>query len=233
MSISCIVIDDEPNAVQLLQDYIAKTPGLQLTGSFYDGVDALAFLRQKNTVDIIFTDINMPLLSGMELAGLLPRTQKFIFTTAYSEHALSSFSYYVVDYLLKPISFARFTQAVTKIQQSMQAPPPETGREADFIFVKSGKQFIKIVLADILYISGAKEYINIHTAKENLLVYKRMKEMEGILPAYFTRVHHSYIINTNYLEKVEPAQVVVAQTAIPVSEGYKNNLQAVLNNRVL
>ena len=115
MKISCIIIDDEPNALALLEGYIEKIPSLELKGKFFDGVEALEFLK-KLPVDVIITDIQMPLLTGFELADILPRNQKFVFITAYAEHALNSFSFHVIDYLLKPITFKRFSQAVFKME---------------------------------------------------------------------------------------------------------------------
>lgn len=231
MKISCIVIDDEPNAVHLLQDYIAKTPLLEIKGAFFDAMDALTYLRQNQAVDIIFTDINMPVLSGMDLAELLPRSQKIIFTTAYSEHALPSFSFYVIDYLLKPISFKRFNQAIAKLEGHLTtlAPTKEPPKN-DFIFIKNGKETIKILFDEISYVSGAKEYVNLHKEKSNVLMYKRMKEMEKLLPPHFIRVHHSYIINTKYLDKIAKTSVIIGKNTIPVSDGYKAKLLAFMIN---
>jgi DNA-binding LytR/AlgR family response regulator len=225
MSFSCIIVDDEPNALHLMQDYIGRTLLLDLKGTFSDAVEALEFLRKKKAVDVIFTDVNMPMLSGMDMADILPRSQRFIFTTAYSEHALSSFSYYVIDYLLKPISFKRFSQSVAKIEQSFLHSTKDTSAvDQEFIFVKSGKQFIKIIFSEIFFIMGAKEYVSIQTRKGKILVYIRMKGIGDLLPNYFMRVHHSYIVNTKYLERVQSGIVVVAGINIPVSDSYKNSV---------
>jgi two-component system LytT family response regulator len=156
MKISCIIIDDEPNALRLLEGHISKIPYLHLKGSFFDALEALEFLK-KNPVDLIFTDINMPLLTGLELADILPASQKFIFTTAFTEHALSSFSYYVIDYLLKPISFKRFIQAVNKAEAVTPADiniSDTNHQQKTTVFAKSGKQIIKIDFNDVLYIKG-------------------------------------------------------------------------------
>jgi len=237
MKISCIIIDDEPNALALLEGYIEKIPALQLIGKFFDAVDTLAFLK-KQQVEVIFTDINMPLLSGFELADILPRNQKFVFTTAYAEHALSSFSFHVIDYLLKPISFKRFTQAVLKIEAitteaaATPTPMPPDNRDT-FLFAKSGRQIIKIKFDDIFFIKGEKEYVNIQLPKEKLLIYKRMKEMETLLPPQFKRVHISYIVNTQHITKVVMNQVMVGNTAIPVSDTYKDAFLQMLNERMI
>ena len=235
MKISCIIIDDEPNALALLEGYIAKIPVLQLLGKFFDAVDALEFLK-KQSVEVIFTDINMPLLTGFELADILPRNQKFVFTTAYAEHALSSFSFHVIDYLLKPITFKRFSQAVIKIEaitSEAAAAPPSVEKQESFLFAKSGRQIIKIKFDDILFIKGEKEYVNIQLQKEKLLIYKRMKEMEALLPPQFKRVHISYIVNTQHINKVVMNQVLVGNVAIPISESYRDAFLQLLNERMI
>jgi DNA-binding LytR/AlgR family response regulator len=235
MKISCIIIDDEPNALALLEGYIAKIPSLELKGKFFDGVEALEFLK-RHKVDVIFTDIQMPLLTGFELADILPGNQKFVFITAYAEHALNSFSFHVIDYLLKPITFKRFSQAVFKIEgttgnepgtENMQKTPDK------FLFAKSGRQIIKINFDDILFIKGEKEYVNIQMHNEKLLIYKRMKEMETLLPAQFRRVHISYIVNTQHIQKVVMNQVMLANTKIPVSDTYKDAFLRFLDDKMM
>lgn len=236
MKINCIIIDDEPNALALLDGYIAKIPSLQLLGKFFDAVDALEFLK-KQTVEVIFTDINMPLLTGFELADILPRNQKFVFTTAYAEHALSSFSFHVIDYLLKPITFKRFSQAVLKIEaitaEASAATSMAPEKQEAFLFAKSGRQIIKIKFDDILFIKGEKEYVNIQLQKEKLLIYKRMKEMETLLPQQFKRVHISYIVNTQHISKVVMNQVLVGNIQIPISETYRDAFLQMLNERMI
>ena len=149
MKISCIIIDDEPNALALLESYMEKIPSLEVKGKFFDGAEALEFLK-KNKADVIFTDIQMPLLNGFELADILPRSQKFVFITAYAEHALNSFSFNVVGYLLKPISFKRFSQAVFKIESltnteaTTATPPAANAPPPPFLFAKSGRQIVKV-----------------------------------------------------------------------------------------
>ncbi|MHA4811888.1 LytR/AlgR family response regulator transcription factor [Flavitalea flava] len=237
MKISCIVIDDEPNALHLLEGYIGQMPSLLLKGVFYDAVDALAFLKNE-PVDLIFTDINMPLLTGLELADILPGHQKIVFTTAFAEHALTSFSYHVIDFLLKPISFKRFIQAVQKAEILMPPQidlPPNPEQQKAIVFAKSGKQIIKIDFTTVLFIKGEKEYVSIHFKNERLLIYKRMKDMEALLfPLQFRRVHASYIINTNYIQKVEAYQVLMSNAAqIPISKNYWDGFQQFLKEKII
>lgn len=235
MKISCIIIDDEPNALALLEGYIEKIPSLELKGKFYDGVEALEFLK-KHSIDVIITDIQMPLLTGFELADILPRNQKFVFVTAYAEHALNSFSFHVIDYLLKPITFKRFSQAVFKIEAlagiETIAPATPTSHET-FLFAKSGRQIVKINFDDILYIKGEKEYVNIQLKNEKLLIYKRMKEMEALLPAQFKRVHISYIVNTQHIQKVVMNQVQIGNAKIPVSDTYRDAFMRYLDEKMM
>lgn len=225
-----MIVEDEPHAMQLLEDHIGKTALLDLRSCCYDAGEALAFLA-TNKVDVIFLDINMPLLSGLEMAAMIAPDQKIIFTTAYSDYALDSFEFHVIDYLLKPVTFRRFMQAVSKLRASLPAPagegsvvaepaPEETS--ADHMFVKSGRQLHKIQFSEIRYIEAMKEYLRIDTGKEKVLVYKRMKEMALLLPASFVRVHNSYIVNMNHVSSADAASVTVAGTVLPVSAGYRD-----------
>ncbi|HVX50643.1 MAG TPA: LytTR family DNA-binding domain-containing protein [Chitinophagaceae bacterium] len=235
MKISCIIIDDEPNALALLDSYITKIPSLELKGKFFDGVEALEFLK-KNKADVIFTDIQMPLLTGFELADILPRNQKFVFITAYAEHALNSFSFHVIDYLLKPITFKRFNQAVFKIDQlagnEVTLPVAEEPAPS-FLFAKTGRQIVKINFDDIIFIKGEKEYVNIQLKKEKLLIYKRMKEMETLLPVQFKRVHISYIVNTQHIEKIVMNHVIIQDAKIPVSDSYRDGFFKFLDGKMM
>jgi two-component system, LytTR family, response regulator len=232
MRISCIIIDDQPNALSLMEEYITKMPSLLLKGIFFDAIDALEFLK-KERIDLIFSDINMPLLTGLELADILPRNQKFIFTTAFAEHALNSFSYYVIDYLLKPITFKRFVQAVNKVETLLASGINNGEQQKTVVFAKSGKKIVRIDFDEVLYIKGEKEYISFHFKNERLLVYKRMKDMEVLLPAHFKRIHTSYIINVNHIQKVEMNHVLVGAENIPVSIYFRDSFLRFLNEKMM
>jgi two-component system, LytTR family, response regulator len=232
MKISCIIIDDQPNALSLLEEYVNKMPSLMLKGKFFDAIEAIGYLKKEHT-DLIFSDINMPLLTGLELAEILPRDQKFIFTTAFAEHALNSFSYYVIDYLLKPITFKRFVQAVNKVEVLLASGTGNIEQKNTIVFAKSGKKIVRIDFDEVLYIKGEKEYVSIHLENDRLLVYKRMKEMEALLPSCFKRIHISYIINVNYIRKVEMNHVLVGAENIPISIYFREPFLQFLNEKMM
>jgi two-component system LytT family response regulator len=236
-TITCLIVDDEPNAVQLLEDHIRKVPFLQLKAKCYDAFEVLEFLR-SDKVQLIFMDINMPQLSGMDLAAMLPRDQHIIFSTAYANYALEGYEYNAVDYLLKPVTFKRFMQAVTKAQSLFTQPRQEvTIKEAPaapgYIFVKSGKQLIKVEYDKVLYLEALKEYVNIVTADSRMMIYKRMKELEEQLPANFTRIHNSYIVNIDHIQHIADNQVVIGKAKLPVSASYRDAFLQLVNKRLL
>lgn len=233
-TITCLIVDDEPNAVQLLEDHVNKVPFLQLLQKCYDAFEALEFLK-THRADLIFLDINMPQLTGMELAAILSKEQRIIFTTAYSEYALEGYEYNAIDYLLKPITFKRFMQAIQKVQ-ALTPSTTETLPEAPetpYMFVKSGKQIVKVAYHDILYLEAVKEYVCLYTATGKLLVYKRMKELEESLPGNFSRIHLSYIINRDHIQRIEDNHVLIDTARIPISEKYRSGFLQQVNKRLL
>lgn len=233
-AITCLIVEDEPLAMQLMEDYIRKLPILHLKGKCYDALEAMEWLKRQKA-DVIFLDINMPALSGLEMAALIPKDQRIIFTTAYAEHALDSFAFHVIDYLLKPVSFKRFLQAIQKLQ--LQIQPAETieirDKEPELLFIKSGRTVINIRFTDILYIEAHKEYLQIHTKDQKYLVYKRMKDMATSLPDSFIRIHNSYIINLQHLQKTNVQSVKIGDKELPVSSSYKEALQTKLKEYLL
>ena len=237
MMITCLIIDDEPLAVQLLEDYVAQTEGLQLSHKCYNAMEALAFLKH-NEVDIIFLDINMPKLTGMELSSILPETQKIIFTTAYSEYAVESYEKNTVDYLLKPITYERFAIAIKKIEKLLGAEKSIitntiTATDNDFIFIKVGKAIVKTAFTDIRFIEALKDYVSFNTTKEKLVAYKRMKDLEESLPPNFVRIHNSYIINCHHIYKVEDNHVHICDSRLPISEKYRDVFLGKISKQML
>ncbi|MEO6632423.1 MAG: LytTR family DNA-binding domain-containing protein [Mucilaginibacter sp.] len=235
MNLSCIIIDDEPNAVNLLEILIGQNTKWQLLGKCYDALEAIAFLKD-NKPDFIFLDINMPQLSGMELAGLLSKDTKIVFTTAYSEYAAESYTFQTIDYLLKPITLKRFLEAMQKIEAyftfhaSSHNAQPAGGSE--YFFVKSGKVLRKILMEEIQYFEGEKEYVRLVTPNEQLLIYRRLKEIEEQLNPPFVRVHNSYIVNTKQIIKIQDNHIYIAAKQIPISEKFKDKFMAVISQRI-
>ena len=232
MNLSCIIIDDEPDAISLLELLVKQSTPWTLKSKCYDALEALAFLK-TNAVDFIFLDINMPKLTGMELATLLPPRTKIVFTTAYSEYAVESYSFQTIDYLLKPITLKRFLASVERIEQHFLGPRPEYLSNAEqgpeFFFVKSGKTLRKILLKDILYFEGERDYVRLATGQEQVLIYRRLKDLEEQLKSPFIRVHNSYIINYEQLTKIEDNHVYIGDKRIPVSEKFRNRFMEVIN----
>jgi two-component system, LytTR family, response regulator len=235
MSLSCIIIDDEPNAVNLLEVLVHQNTKWQVLGKCYDALEAIAFLKD-NKPDFIFLDINMPQLSGMELAGLLSHQTKIVFTTAYSEYAAESYTFQTIDYLLKPITLKRFLAAMQKIEQYFANHHPKANEQAatgsNYFFVKSGKVLRKILLEEIQYFEGEKEYVRMVTPVEQILIYRRLKEIDDQLQPPFVRVHNSYIVNTKQINKIQDNHIYIANKQIPISEKFKDNFMAVIQQRI-
>jgi two-component system, LytTR family, response regulator len=235
MNLNCIIIDDEPNAVNLLEILIHQTTQWQLLAKCYDALEAIAFLK-KNKVDFIFLDINMPKLSGMELAVLLPKETKIVFTTAYSEHAAESYTFQTIDYLLKPITLNRFLSSTQKIEAHFNnrqtSDTPTSTSEKEWFFVKSGKTLSKIRMEDILYFEGEKEYVRLVTITERILIYRRLKDIQEQLPLPFMRVHNSYIVNTRQISKIQDNHIYIAGKQIPLSEKFKTDFMTLIQQRL-
>lgn len=222
MTLTCIAIDDEPLALQLMKQYAAKTPQLRLLHLFDEVTSAQKFLKET-PVDLLFTDINMPDVSGTELVRTLPHKPLVIFTTAYKNFAYEGFELEAVDYLLKPFSFTRFEKAVTKAVDYYQHKNKDGTDEGAYIFVRSEYRMIKINTADINYIEGLEDYIKIHLQGERpVLTLMTMKSILEKLPAdRFKRIHRSYIINTSKVKLVTGKKIVLFNsTELPVSDSY-------------
>jgi two-component system, LytTR family, response regulator len=234
MKITCLIVEDEPNAMKILENYIAQLPSLVLAGSCKDGEEALKFIAD-NAVDLIFLDINLPDISGLELSAQLG-VQNIVITTAYSDYAVESYSFSAIDYLLKPISFNRFCQTIVKAKAVLERQLGTQLNKAsgiDPVFVKDGKKLISIACASILFIESANEYASIVTATGKHLLYKRMKDLENTLPQNFIRVHHSFIVNINAISKIEDNQIFVGARKIPISNKYRQSFKTAIEKRLL
>jgi len=236
--ISCIAIDDEPLALKQIASYIDKTPFLVLMEKFESALQAITFL-QENDVDLMFVDINMPDLNGMDFVKSLNNPPKVIFTTAYSEYALEGFRVDAVDYLLKPIGYSDFLKAAEKAKERIN-PKVTTTTEIksndEFLFIKSEYKVLRINLSEIKYIESKSEYLRIHLENQTpIMTLMSMKKMEEFLPENsFMRVHRSFIVNLNKITTVERNRIVFDKDIyIPVSEQYKSKFQKYLNDNFL
>ncbi len=224
--LKCIVIDDEPLAIQLISDYVSKTEGLELVNTYTDAIKALQYV-QGNPVDLIFLDIQMPDLTGIQFMKILNKKSNFILTTAYDEYALDGYEFDVIDYLLKPISLDRFMIAVNKakerISQQSQVESITINKEKDYIFVKTEYKVKKINLSDILYFEGLGDYINIQTIDKKILTLENIKSFVERLPQeQFMRVHKSYIINIEKIDFIERNRAVINEKYIPIGKTYQD-----------
>ncbi|TYP98141.1 LytTR family two component transcriptional regulator [Tenacibaculum adriaticum] len=225
----CIIIDDEPLAIELLEDFISKISFLDLVASCSSGFDATTVL-QNHKIDLIFTDIEMPDFSGIDFIKSLDYKPMFIFTTAYSHYAVEGFNLNAIDYLVKPIPFHRFLKATTRAQnllslkQEEQLPVVKEGVTPQFIFVKSDYENLKINLSDIKYIEGLKDYIKIYTDKDKpILTLSSLKSFEEKLgKSNFIRVHKSYIISLKYIHSVQRNRIIIDKKWIPIGLNYKD-----------
>jgi len=235
MKIKCLAIDDEPLALQQIAGYIQQIPFLKLEAQCTNAFEALKVLESKS-IDLMFVDINMPDLNGLEFVKSLEQKPLLIFTTAYSEYALEGFKVDAIDYLLKPFYFSEFSKAVQKAHNQFELR--QNAKEVldsnnDYLFIKSEYKLVRINLADILYIEGMKEYVRIHLAGQKpVMSLLSMKSLEEKLPEKrFMRVHRSYIVNLDKIITVERFRIVFDNVHIPVSENYKEKFQAFLNEK--
>ena len=222
MSINCLAIDDEPLALDVIEEYVNKVPFLNLIGKFTNPVEATAELH-KGRIDLIFLDIQMPDLTGLEFLNTLERKPAVIFTTAYDEYALESYDFNTIDYLLKPISFDRFMKAVNKAQELLSSGADAA--ENKFIFIKSDYKIHKIATDDIAYIEGYKDYVRIYTPEKRFVTRESMKNMEAMLSKdRFLRIHRSYIISIDKFSAIEGNMIILGEEKLPIGKSYKEQV---------
>ena len=235
--LKCIVIDDEPLAINLLEDHISKVPFLQLVSSFNNPMEALISLND-NPVDLIFLDIQMPQLNGVQFMQLLQNRAQVIITSAYQEYAIDGFEHNVIDYLLKPISFERFYKAVEKAY-NLKNPTQKLDRSQEmhpatggYIFVKVETKMVRVELDDILFIEGLKNYVSIYTKTHRIITLQVMKQLEEILPPNrFVRVHKSYIVALDKITSIERQEIHIGDRIIPIGNTYQEHFYKLLETR--
>lgn len=235
MILNCAIIDDEPLALELLSNYVKKTPFLNLTGGYNSAIAAIKDLK-TNPVDVIFLDIQMPELSGLEFAKILPKETKIVFTTAFNKYALEGYKVDALYYLLKPIAYEDFLAAANKAMDwfSMMKKT-ETYKRDGFMFVKSDYKLVSVRLNSILYIEGLKDYVRIYLDNgDKILSLMNMKKLEDYLPKpEFMRVHRSYIVHMTKIQMVDRFRMVFGETYIPISESYKDVVQSYFDKHTL
>lgn len=237
----CIIIDDEPLAIDILTGYCDKIDFIEMVGTFTNPLDAIPILKERK-VDLIFCDIELPQISGVDFIGSLENRPLFIFTTAYSQYAVEGFELNAVDYLVKPIPYHRFIKSVSRAKELMAkkeipamsnvfSSHGEPTENQKFIFVRAEYESVKIDLDDIQYIQGLKDYLKIYVVKTNkaILTLMSFKEMQDNLPSnQFHRVHKSYVVNVNFIKTIQRNRIVINDIRIPIGESYKSDFLSIL-----
>jgi two-component system, LytTR family, response regulator len=227
---TCIIIEDEPLALEKTKDFVNKVPFLQLCATFDNALNGLTYLK-NNKVDLLFLDINMDELSGIELLESSKITSQVIITTAYQQYALKGYELQVTDYLLKPFTFNRFLQAANKAQENLSQRTSD--KYLDFIFVKTENRLEKIMIGDILYIEGMRDYLRIHTINKKIMTLQGFNELEQLIPSHLVcRVHKSYMVAINKIESIERSRIKIVDQLIPISETYKEAFLQLINSRL-
>ncbi|MCX6232360.1 MAG: LytTR family DNA-binding domain-containing protein [Bacteroidetes bacterium] len=236
--LKCLIVDDEPLAQRIIEKYAEDVPTIEIIGKCKNAFEALQLLND-NHVDLLFLDINMPKLSGINFLKTLKNPPLTIFTTAYSEYALEGYELDVIDYLKKPFSFERFLKAVQKAQERVKEGSKETivhevvsahNNEEGFIFVKSNKKTFKVNISDVFYIEALGDYVKIHTNDKVIVTYQSMKKIEALLPAAnFTRIHKSYIVAISKIKSIEGNMVEIKDEKLPIGSNYKQEFQSIID----
>jgi len=226
----CIIIEDEPLAMERMESFVAKVPFLNLLKTFDNGLDALLYLKH-NDVDILFLDINLGDLSGIQIAENFKNKIEIIFTTAYPEYALKGFELNVTDYLLKPFTFDRFYQSVERVLQKFDIQNNQF-KVPKFLFIKTEYRLEKIDIDDILYIEGMGDYRRIHTISKKIMTLQTFKELEKeLINTSLIRIHKSFVVNVYHIESIERDRVNICNQLLPISQTYRKSLYEKLSDK--
>jgi DNA-binding LytR/AlgR family response regulator len=234
--LKCLIVDDEPPAIRLLEKYVSKVPFLNLIATTTSSIEALSKIEGQN-IDLVFMDIQMPDLTGLQLSKIVKGKTNIIFTTAYSQFAIQSYEVDAIDYLLKPFEFERFYEAVLKVKNNFVPEVKELQKEAnDFIFIKTdGKNnFEKVYVKDICYIEGLKNYVAIHLKDKQIITNNTLKNIEDFLPtSEFVKTHKSFIVSLRHISKTDSLCVFINEKCIPIGDTYKKELFDIIQQRKL
>ena len=230
----CIIVDDEPLAIEIMESYVSKVEQLKLAGTFRNAVSAFTYLQQ-NPVDLIFLDIQMPKLSGIDFLKTLKNPPKVIFTTAFRDYALEGFELEVADYLLKPIPFDRFLKAVAKVlhQPNVNTTPPAKTESSDnYVYFKVDKKMVRTRMTDILYIESIKDYVKVKTGDKEIVTQQKISYLEESLPKeQFIRIHRSFIVNREKIDAYSATDIEIGKYHVPIGRNYKNDVMKILGTK--
>jgi len=232
--LSCIIVDDEPVARKILHEFVEQVPFMELLGKFENAMKAEAFLK-NNTADIIFLDIEMPKISGLQFLQKMNIESMVILTTAFPQYALEGYELDIIDYLLKPFALSRFLKAVQKAKDFYQMKTRTAGAILpSYIFIKSDKRIEKIELNDILYAESVGNYVSIYTENKKIIAYLTMKSLESQLPADdFIKIHQSYLVNRSKIEAIEGNEIKIGSRSLPMSRNYRDMVMKIVHQRLL
>ncbi|KFC21383.1 LytR/AlgR family response regulator transcription factor [Epilithonimonas lactis] len=238
--ITCLIADDEPMALSLIESYVLKTPFLELKAKCNNAIEAMQVLEEDNDIELFFLDIQMPDLSGLEFSKLVPQNSRVIFTTAFDQYAIDGYKVNALDYLLKPFDYNEFLSAATKARNYFESQQPgsvsKPEKKQEFFFIKSEYKQIKINFSEILYIEGLKDYAKIHL-KDNpkpILTLMSLKKLEEELPSdNFMRIHRSFIIGLDKIEAIERNHIVIGKEQIAIAPNYKDALMEYIGGKSL
>ncbi|MBP7555342.1 MAG: response regulator transcription factor [Chitinophagaceae bacterium] len=226
-NIKCVIVDDEPLPLELLGDYISRTPGLSLVASIRNPLEALPVIEQ-GSIQILFLDIEMPELMGLHLAKLIQGKCEIVITTAYPQYAVNGYEHDVADYLLKPFGFERFLAAINKCKKRISTTKKESSSESTHFYVKTGNRLLKMFHNDVIYLEGMRDYVGIHTHSEKVLTLQSLSSFEEQLPDHFVRIHRSFIINADKISFIEGNIIGIGSATLPIGEKYQNRITRLL-----
>ncbi|PSL49998.1 LytTR family two component transcriptional regulator [Chitinophaga niastensis] len=232
--LSCIIVDDEPVARKILQEFVEQVPFIDLQGKFENAMKTEEFLK-NNTTDIIFLDIEMPKVSGLQLLQKMNVESMVIITTAFPQYALDGYELDIIDYLLKPFALSRFLKAVHKAKDYFEMKTRTTGTlPPSYIFIKSEKRIEKIELNDILYAESVGNYVTVYTERKKIMAYLTMKSLESQLPSNdFIKIHQSYLVNCSKIDAIEGNEIKIGSRSLPISRNYREMVMKIIQQRLL